>query len=62
MLVLKQPPSGGAGTVGTWGSSDVLWPGGVAPTLTVTNGKTDVVTFIYDGTNSKYMGGASLNY
>jgi len=62
MLVLKQPASGGAGTVGTWGSSNVLWPGGVTPTLTATNGKTDVITFVYDGTNAKYLGGVSLNY
>jgi hypothetical protein len=62
MLILKQPASGNAGTVGTWGSSNVLWPAGVAPTLTATNSKTDIVTFVYDGTNSKYLGGASLNY
>ncbi len=59
-LILKQPSSGAAGTV-TW-PGEVLWSGGTGPTLTVTNDKVDVITLIYDGTNSKYYGGASLNY
>jgi hypothetical protein len=29
----------------------VKWPGGTAPTLTTTNGKYDIFSFIYDGTN-----------
>ncbi len=60
LLILKQPPSSSAGTV-TWPNT-VLWPSGTPPTLTVTNGKVDIVTFVYDGTNSKYYGGVSLNY
>lgn len=60
MLVLKQPVSGAAGIV-TWPLS-VSWAGGTSPTLTTTNGKVDIVTFVYDGTNTKYYGGASLNY
>ncbi len=52
VLVLKQPAGGAAGTI-TWPGT-VLWSGGVAPTLTVTNGKVDVIEFYYDGTNAKY--------
>jgi hypothetical protein len=59
-LILKQPAASSAGTV-TWPAT-VLWPAGSAPTLTATNSKVDVITFIYDGTNTKYYGGSSLNY
>jgi hypothetical protein len=60
MLILKQPGSGGAGSV-TW-PAEVLWPGGAAPVLTGSNNKADVITFVYDSTNSKYYAGSSLNY
>lgn len=42
----------GAATVITWPAS-VLWPGGTAPTVTTTNGKTDVYSFysVNGGTN-----------
>lgn len=60
MLILKQPAAGAAGTV-TWPAT-VLWSGGTAPTLTLTNGKVDIIMFVYDGTNSKYYGGFSLAY
>ncbi len=59
MIILRQPASGAAGTV-TWPT--VLWSGATAPVLTATNSKTDVITFVYDGTNTSYMGGFSLNY
>ena len=59
-LILKQPAAGAAGTV-TWPAT-VLWSGGIAPTLTATNGKVDVITFVYDGTNAKYYGFTSLNH
>ena len=58
MLILKQPASGAAGTV-TWPGT-VKWPGGTPPLLTPTNGKVDITTFVYDGTN--YYGGCSLDY
>lgn len=38
-----QPASGSPATI-TW-PSGILWPGGVAPTLTTTNGKTDIFNF-----------------
>ncbi|MCX5697582.1 MAG: hypothetical protein NTU54_06430 [Candidatus Omnitrophica bacterium] len=60
LLILKQPSSGSAGTV-TWPAA-VLWSAGTAPTLTATNSKVDIITFVYDDTNSKYYGGSSLNY
>ena len=59
-IILKQPSSGAAGTV-SWPAT-VLWPAATQPTLTVTNGQVDIVTFVYDGTNSKYYAGSSLNH
>jgi len=59
MLILKQP-SGADGTV-TWPAT-VAWPGGSAPTLTTTDAKVDIITFVYDETNTKYYAGSSLNY
>jgi hypothetical protein len=58
LLELKQPASGAAGTAVF--PSNVKWPNGVAPTLTATNGQTDIVTFYYNGTN--YIAAANLNY
>jgi hypothetical protein len=58
LLELKQPAAGGAGTV-TW-DANVKWSGAIVPTLTATNGQTDIVTFYYNGTN--YAGAISLNY
>ena len=45
-------PNGSVYTI-TWtfGGVAVKWAGGTAPTLTTTNGKFDVFSFIYDGTN-----------
>lgn len=46
----------------TWPAS-VLWPGGTAPTLTVTNNKTDFLTFItYDGGTTWYGFVAGQNF
>jgi hypothetical protein len=39
---------------GTW-----KWPGGVAPTLTTTASKTDVLSFLFDGTHM--LGSFTLN-
>lgn len=51
-LRLKQPASGAAGTV-TWPAT-ILWTAGVAPTLTVTNGKVDIIQFYYSTVDVKY--------
>jgi hypothetical protein len=59
VLVLKQP-TGGDGTA-TWPAA-VLWSGATAPTLTTTDGYVDMITFVYDGVNSKYYGLFSLNF
>lgn len=58
IIIIKQ--TGGGNTV-TWPAT-VLWPGGTPPTLTAGAGKVDVITFVYDGTNTKYYGGSNLNY
>ena len=60
ILILKQPASGAAGTVTL--PASVLWSGGTAPILTATNGKVDLISLIYDGTNSKYYGGEIPNF
>jgi hypothetical protein len=39
----------------TWGAS-ILWPGGIAPTLTSTNGKKDVFGFISLNSGTNFMG------
>jgi len=45
-------PNGSVYTI-TWtfGDASVKWPAATAPTLTTTNGKFDIFTFIYDGAN-----------
>ncbi len=43
----------------TWPGT-VLWPSGIAPTLTGTNGKIDFVTLVYNGTS--YIGSIATNY
>ena len=57
ILELKQDGTGSR-TV-TWPST-VKWSGGVAPTLTTTAGRTDIITLYYNGTN--YAGASTLNY
>lgn len=56
VLLIKQDATG-TRTV-TWPT--VLWQGGVAPVLTVSANKTDIVRLFYDGTS--YYGSATLNY
>jgi hypothetical protein len=48
VVILKVVQGSGPYTV-TWPGT-VHWPGGTAPTLTVTNAKVDVFTFLWDGT------------
>lgn len=60
VLILKQPASGAAGTV-TWPAA-VVWPSGITPVLSSVNGKRDLFSLIYDGTDSEYYGNSSLNY
>jgi hypothetical protein len=48
-------------TAYTVGWSEItIWPGGTAPTMTPTLGKTDIFTFVYDG--SFFYGNYSQNY
>jgi hypothetical protein len=57
-LLLIQDGTGGR-TVTWW--SGIKWQGGSAPTLTVTGGKIDVVSFIKIAAGS-YLGFAALNF
>lgn len=59
VLMLKQDATGSR--LATWPVT-VLWSGGAAPTLTVTAAKVDIITFVYDGVNTKYYGGSVLNF
>jgi len=54
--IIKQDATGGRTL--TWYT--IRWAGGVAPTLTATANKWDIITLKYDGTN--YFGTASLNF
>lgn len=57
-LTLQVIQGAGPYTV-TWPAS-VKWTGATAPTLGTTNGRSDFITFIWDGTN--YWGVASTNF
>ncbi|MFC1646494.1 hypothetical protein ACFL2Y_04880 [Candidatus Omnitrophota bacterium] len=63
LLILKQPASGAPGTVSSWPSA-VRWPTGAIPILTLTNGKVDIITLMYnyDGTNGRYYCGYLQDY
>lgn len=57
LLVLTQSASGG--TTMTW-PANVKWPGGTEPTLSITDGAIDIISFFFDGTD--YYGVASLDF
>ncbi len=59
-LLMVMQGGTGSNTV-TW-PANVKWSGGTAPTLTSTAGKVDIITLVYDGVNSVYYAGSSLNY
>lgn len=52
---------GTGGRTITW-PADVVWPAGVAPTLTATAGKMDLIVLVFDATTTKYYGSYNLNY
>ena len=58
-LVLFLTQDGTGSRTATWPGT-VKWVGAAAPTLTTTAAATDIVSFIWDGTN--YWGVASLNF
>jgi hypothetical protein len=43
-----------------WPTLNWKWSGGTAPTITATNGKTDIITIVYDGTT--YFASAVQNF
>jgi len=57
LLELKQD---GTGSRTVTFPSEVKWSGGVAPTLTTTASKTDIITLYFNGTS--YVGAYTLNY
>lgn len=57
-LIVKQDATGGRALV--WPSSNIEWPGGTEPALTTTASASDVISFVYDGSN--YLGSATLQY
>lgn len=50
-LFIKQPASGTVTTAAFTATPSIKWAGGTAPTITATLGKTDVISFVCDGTN-----------
>lgn len=56
--ILSVTQSTGTNTL-AW-HSNYKWPGGTAPTLTAGSGKTDIFTFVSNGTS--LFGAASQNY
>jgi len=59
-ITIEVKQNGGNYTL-TWPSA-VKWSGGTAPTMTATNGKYDVYTFIYNSTLAVYFGSYVQNY
>lgn len=57
--VIKVSYSSGTAYTITWPSS-VKWAGNIPPTLTCANGKTDIISLIFDGTD--YFGTYALNF
>jgi hypothetical protein len=55
-LVIIQ--TGGSKTITTWPT--IKWAGGSPPTLTTTDGKTDIVTLLY--INSTYYADCNVNF
>lgn len=49
-------------TYATSGSSTVVWPGGVAPTLSTGNAEIDMISFFYDSTAGKWYGNYGMDY
>jgi hypothetical protein len=58
-LVLFLTQDGTGSRTATWPAT-VKWAGAAAPVLSTAAGATDIVSFIWDGTN--YWGVASLNF
>ncbi len=58
-LVFKLVQDATGSRIVTWPAT-IRWPSGVAPTLTTTINKVDIITFYYDG--SSYFGASSLNF
>lgn len=56
-LILSQDSTGGSLAIFP---GSVKWPGGVSPMFTTTENATDVLEFVYNGSN--YFGSAQLNY
>lgn len=59
VFVLKVTQGTGGSKTITW-PGNVKWPGNIAPVLSTTAGKIDIITFVYDGSN--LYGTYALNY
>jgi hypothetical protein len=57
--IVKLTQGGGGGFLTAW-PANVKWSGGIAPVLTTTAGKTDVITLVWDG--SFYYASYALNF
>ena len=59
-LTLYVVQGDGDDTIDWSNEADILWPGGVAPTLSTGSGEVDIVTFKWDGTS--YYGVANYDF
>jgi len=57
--IIKLTQGGAGGFLATWPAT-IKWSGGIAPVLTTTAGKIDIITLVWDGTN--YFGSYALNF
>jgi hypothetical protein len=57
--IIKLTQGGAGGFLATWPAT-IKWSGGIAPVLTTTAGKVDIITLVWDGTN--YFGSYALNF
>jgi hypothetical protein len=57
--IVKLTQGGGGGFISTWPAT-VKWSGGIAPVLTATAGKIDIITLVWDGTS--YYASYALNF
>ena len=57
--IIKLTQGGAGGFLATWPVT-IKWSGGIAPVLTTTAGKIDIITLVWDGT--AYFGSYALNF
>jgi len=60
VLEVKQEAAGGGNTI-TW-PSNVSWPGGIAPVLTIAVNSIDMIVFVYDDDSDEFFGMTGFDF